>query len=240
MERHWHIEDRDIARVKKVIKDQADNPRVVARQQKNLFPHKPAVRKAVFWSHMVRARLTTQNRVGPGSPVTTFAATTPFPLAYASLRSKRTMEHFIAETVRQAGIGKFNQIAHDLAVNWHRLKSGEWERALQECNRLTTLVEMAEERRVATYIDETFRGFAPKQARNLLQQLGLTRYEIPIDGRLSRWLNPCLSPVALTSTLLDDRAFYVFVLDGIQELCRRSGTVPCLFDAAVIAAMERR
>jgi hypothetical protein len=36
---------------------------------------------------------------------------------------------------------------------------------------------------VAGYIQETFEGFGPKQSRNLLQALGLTRYEIPIDIR---------------------------------------------------------
>ena len=67
------------------------------------------------------------------------------------------------------------------------------------------------ERAVANYIEDTFKGFGPKQSRNLLQMLGLTRYEIPIDSRLITWLNPCLSPVALTSPLLGDRAFYEFV-----------------------------
>lgn len=95
------------------------------------------------------------------------------------------------------------------------------------------------ERAVANYIEDTFKGFGPKQSRNLLQMLGLTQYEIPIDSRLSTWLNPCLSPVALTSPLLGDRAFYEFVQAGIQELCRQAGTVPCLFDASVFAAMEQ-
>ena len=33
-------------------------------------------------------------------------------------------------------------------------------------------------------MSERLAGFGPKQARNLLQGLGLTRYEIPIDSRI--------------------------------------------------------
>ncbi len=249
MKMQWHIEDSDIERVKKVIEDQAEAQLVKARQQ-NLASQRSEVSKEAFWCHMVKARLTTQNRVGPRAPVGIFVGKRPFPLSYKRVRSKRNVEHverFIAKTVKQAKIGKFNNIARDLAVNWFYLKSGEWERALHECNRLTKLPAETDEkerkkteRAVANYIEDTFKGFGPKQSRNLLQMLGLTQYEIPIDSRLSKWLNPCLSPVVLTSPLLGDRAFYEFVLNGIQELCRQAGTVPCLFDASVFAAMEPR
>jgi hypothetical protein len=32
------------------------------------------------------------------------------------------------------------------------------------------------------------KGVGPTQARNLLQSLGLTWYEIPLDSRVVRWL----------------------------------------------------
>ena len=32
------------------------------------------------------------------------------------------------------------------------------------------------------------KGIGPTRARNLLQSLGLTRYEIPLDSRVVRWL----------------------------------------------------
>ena len=189
---------------------------------------------------MVTALLSTQNKVGPGSPVEILAETTPFPLAYEIVCRKRNVERFIAETVRRAGIGKYNQIAHYLAANLRCLKEGEWAQALRECNRLTTLVEADTERDVATYLADTFTGLGPKQSRNLLQKLGLTRYEIPIHSRLSKWLNPCISPVTLTSTRLANSTFHVFVLDGVRDLCQKAGTFPCIFDAAVFTAMERQ
>jgi hypothetical protein len=39
-----------------------------------------------------------------------------------------------------------------------------------------------EERKCAEMINDTLLGFGPKQSRNLLQRLGLTKYEIPIDS----------------------------------------------------------
>jgi hypothetical protein len=48
---------------------------------------------------------------------------------------------------------------------------------------------MFPERIVARVLDEQLRGIGPKQSRNLLQELGLTRYEIPLDSRVAGWLN---------------------------------------------------
>ena len=69
-----------------------------------------------------------------------------------------------------------------------------------------------------------------------LQSLGLTRYEIPIDSRLTDWLNEFGFPVRLTATALGDENYYRFISDGIQVLCERSGVLPCIFDAAVFTA----
>lgn len=71
------------------------------------------------------------------------------------------------------------KIADDLEANLRLLEGGEWERALERCNRLAHSTTREAERQVAEYIRETFHGFGPKQSRNLLQALGLTRYEIP-------------------------------------------------------------
>ena len=55
---------------------------------------------------------------------------------------------------------------------------------LAQCSRLIGPETPREtEAEVADYINDTFRGFGPKQSRNILQELGLTRYEIPIDNR---------------------------------------------------------
>ena len=62
--------------------------------------------------------------------------------------------------------------------------------------------------------------------RNLLQSLALSRFEIPIDSRITKWLNTFGFPVTLSSMVLADRDYYLFVSDGIQRLCEASGVMP--------------
>jgi hypothetical protein len=85
---------------------------------------------------------------------------------------------------------------------------------------------------------ETFHGFGPKQSRNLLQALGLTRYEIPIDTRVTAWLSDFGFPVRLSATALADPNYYDFVSRGIQALCAKCNVFPCILDAAIFAAKD--
>ena len=243
LEIQWKIQNCDIDRVKKVLEDQKQEQtfkELIKAREKNLAKKKSDVSKEDFWRELVLARLTTQNRVGPGSPIETLEEESPFPLAYEKVRSERRKEHFIKETIRSYGIGKYNQSARDLTYNFRYLeKKRGWQQVLQACNQLTSLVTVAEERKVAHEIAKALKGFGPKQSRNLLQLLGLTRYEIPIDSRVLKWLNQAIprGHAKLHAGMLADQAFYEFVLDGIQELCEKAETVPCLFDAAVFSAL---
>lgn len=243
LEIQWTIQDRDIDRVKEVLESQAHEPtfqELMKEREKNCAAKKADVGKEDFWQEMVRARLTTQNKVGPGSPVERLGRANPFPLAYEIIRPSRQKERFIRETIRAYGIGKYQQSARDLAYNWQYLeKKKGWPQILQACNQLTGLVSAEEERDVAHHIAKVLKGFGPKQSRNLLQLLGLTRYEIPIDSRVTKWLNQSIphGQAKLHAGMLTDQEFYEFVLDGIQELCKKAETLPCLFDAAVFSAL---
>ena len=243
LEIQWTIQDCDIDRVKEVLESQAHEPtfqELMKERERNCAAKRPDVGKEDFWREMVKARLTTQNKVGPGSPVDKLRRENPFPLAYEIVRPSRQKEHFIRETIRAYGIGKYQQSARDLAYNWQYLeKKKGWPQTLQACNQLTGRVSAKEERDVAHHIAKVFKGFGPKQSRNLLQLLGLTQYEIPIDSRVIKWLNESIphGHAKLHAGLLADQEFYEFVLDGIQELCRKAEKLPCIFDAAVFSAL---
>ena len=240
MEINWHIGRRDVECVKKLIAKQtaARNRLIRRRKEMNLSENKPSVTQAKFWREMVLARLTVQAPAGPTSPVHKLSKAKPFPLALRKVRSEQDVEDFIADTILARGIGKYSQHAKYLTTNLALLENGEWKKALNECNRLTTLVPASEERKVATYIDETFKGFGPKQSRNLLQELGLARYEIPIDSRLTAWLNEFGFPTELNASVLRSRRRYELVLDEIQRLCQKADKYPCIFDAAVFALAD--
>lgn len=239
MKIEWTISRGDVERVKALLRKQKDNALVRKRRAENLAKIKPRVRRKQFWFQMVSMRLTSVQRSGPDSYVGKFKRKEPFPLAYEALCNVKDVENFIVNVLKNAGGIRFNKIiASQLAVNFELLEKGEWEYVLGQCSRLLCPVTCAIEKEVANYIDEKFKGFGPKQSRNLLQALGLTRYEVPIDSRVTKWLNEFGFPIRLSAGALADRDYYEFVSNGFQVLCAKSGVYPCILDAAIFALSD--
>jgi len=239
MKLQWQIEDKDVVHVKAAVAGKAGNALIRARQQRNLAETKPGVTKRRFWRAMVSMRLTTRQKSGPDSHVARFIRLNPYPLTYPTVHQARDAGVLIAKILKKAGGIRFaDKIASELAQNLDRLEGGLWTVTLAQCNRLTELATRDVEIEVAQHIQRHFLGLGPKQSRNLLQSLGLTRYEIPIDSRMTDWLNEFGFPVRLTATALGDDNYYRFISDGIQALCERSGILPCIFDATVFASRD--
>jgi hypothetical protein len=142
------------------------------------------------------------------------------------------------ELTRFGGIRRSTVIGRELATNHHRLCSGLWDEIDPMLAHLSTHVSAEYEREVANFLADELLGIGPKQSRNLLQALGLTRYEIPLDSRLAKWLNNFGFPIRLNATALADRHYYQLVSDGVQALCHAANVAPCLFDAAVFASFD--
>jgi thermostable 8-oxoguanine DNA glycosylase len=81
-------------------------------------------------------------------------------------------------------------------------------------------------------------GIGPKQSRNLLQGIGVTKYEIPVDSRITKWLNQNLLKHHLSAIPLADKTYYDMVSDGIQLLCKKSNLYPCMLDAAIFTSFD--
>jgi hypothetical protein len=94
------------------------------------------------------------------------------------------------------------------------------------------------ERVAACRVQDRIVGLGPKQRRNVLQTLGLTRYEIPLDSRLTKWLNDFGFPLKLSANSLSDLAVYELVEEGFHALCARIDVLPCLMDAAIFASFD--
>jgi hypothetical protein len=239
MKHTWTVEPADIEKVKAFLADHQDDLFVRRRIERNLGAEKPAVEKAGFWQQMVACLLTTQQRAGPTSAVTRFIRTTPFPLAYSTCLEQPNVAAFAKRTLTNfGGLRRTNRLAAEVAANLSALEAGLWQRTLDTLDTLRTEQGVKAEREAADFIADTFHGFGPKQARNLLQSLGLTRHEIPIDSRITKWLNEFGFPVRLSASALADRDYYSFVTDGLQALCRACGVVPCVLDAAVFASFD--
>ena len=235
----WEVDQTDIERLKAFVEAHQQNPFVTDRIERNLAVQKQAIGRAKLWEQMVGTRLTSVQRSSPTSPVGTFIQTDPFPIQYSALQQQADIETFMREVlVQHGGIRFTNRIPSDLHKNYRLLEDGEWDVLLPTINSLTVPESRDVERDVARYLRERLSGFGPKQARNLLQALGLTRYEIPIDSRLTKWFSEFGFPMKLNSAPLSDPGYYEFVLDGIQALCEAAELIPCVVDAAIFSSYE--
>jgi hypothetical protein len=233
MKQQWQVEGQDKLKVTALVEIHKDNPFVKRRLRRNLAVDKPKVEKADFWQQMASCLLTTRNRSDADTPVGRFIRTQPFPLGHSVCleRQQDLREH--AGKLLTGGIWRANVISDQLVENLDKLERRLWKDTLAALENLRLNQDWATERKTADFIADRFAGFGPKQSRNLLQCLGLTKYEIPIDVRITAWLNEFGFPVRLSPRVLADRDYYCFVLDGIQELCRACDVMPCILDAAI-------
>jgi hypothetical protein len=235
----WQIEPEDIAKVKEFFERHKDNPLVKKRIATNMIDDKPVVTKEIFWKVMISCLLTTQQRSGPGSPVTHFILTDPFPLRYKLCCEQEDLDLFVTKVLSDfGGLRRSTTIGKEAKTNARYLQNGGWQATWQllEPVRLKPCPET--ERQAARFLDDHFEGFGPKQARNLLQKLGLSRFEVPIDSRIAKWLNDFGFPVKLTANALADRNYFEFVSEGFQRLAEDSRIAPCVLDAAIFSSFD--
>jgi hypothetical protein len=239
MELTWSITDDDVAKVQSFMATHADDALVRYRVKRNLTHRPTKIHPADFWHSMVACLLTTQQRSGPKSPVTRFLNGDPFPLALADCRTCSNLRRLVEQILTDfGGIRRGPTIANELTRNLQRLEERYWSQVDVVLDRLIAADDPTTEREAARFIDHVFLGFGPKQSRNLLQMLGLTRYEIPLDSRVAKWFNQFGFPIYLSAGALGDESVYDFVSDGIQLLCRRAAVYPCVLDAAVFASFD--
>lgn len=235
----WEITPEDVARVKEFFDSQKDSRFVQERARRNLRASKPEVTKADFWMSMVACLLTTQQRSGPQSTVNRFLKTPPFPLGYTLCQQQADLPGFVESTLTTfGGIRRAKVIGAEIKANYDYLESGGWQAVFDLINGLRALATVEQEREAAAFLADHLAGFGPKQSRNLLQVLGLAKYETPIDSRITKWLNEFGFPVRLTAAGLSDANYYQFVAEGFQQLCAASDIYPCLMDAAIFASFD--
>lgn len=238
----WQILPKDIERVRAFVDSHRNDAFVKQRIAKNLGQQTAPISEERFWECVVACLLTTQQKAGPTSKVTQFIATRPFPLRYDVCMSHQDdLLDFACKLLTDFGGLRWpRQIAAGVSANLATLEGKwGWQRVFQMIEQLREAQTQEMERTVAHFIDERLCGFGPKQSRNLLQALGLTRYEIPIDSRVTKWLNKDFEfPIKLSSTALADSNYYEFVLDAVQRLCREADVVPCVLDAAIFSSFD--
>jgi hypothetical protein len=233
----WEITKSDIDKVKKFVSDN-DNSFVKNRQLRNVEKQNIIIDKDIIIKRMIMCLLTSQQRSGPNSTVGQFLRLEPFPITYKVLNETENLEVFIRTTLQENGLTRYvNRISGFFSSNYRKITSNNWS-LIGSLEELKSIDSIQFERRISDKLNNDFDGFGPKQSRNFLQALGLTKYEIPIDSRITSWLNDFGFPLTLTSSPLGDTRYYHFVSDGIQELCDKANIYPCILDAAIFSSFD--
>lgn len=235
----WNIEERDVETVKDFFPRWSNDPFVNLRQQRNINLPRPVISRESIWMVMVGCLVTTQQRSGPGSAVKRFLNTQPFVLNYNECVNKSNLEQFAENTITSfGGIRRAASISRQIVNNLAILENDYWDNLIHALELMNNSDDPIVERKCAHIIAGTFEGIGPKQSRNFLQWLGVSRYEIPIDSRITKWLNRHVLKHLLSSTLLSDSVYYDMISDGVLSLCERAGIYPCLLDAAIFTSFD--
>lgn len=234
----WDITDNDVKKVKNFVA-QNQNPFLARRISRNINHDNIQIDKNSILNTMMMCLLSSQQRSGPNTPFGIFIRKTPSPFTIENISQQKDVEEFIIKTLKQNGLTRYiNNISGFFTNNYELLLTTQW-RLLKQLKYMSSVQTTIEsERTLADELDDAFKGFGPKQARNFLQTMGLTKFEIPIDSRITDWLNTFGFPVRLTSAALQDKGYYHFVSDGIQNLCNRANIYPCVFDAAIFSSFN--
>ena len=129
-------------------------------------------------------------------------------------------------------------IGEEVEFNFKWLENGGWRIVREIVEDMTKNQTTETERKSAELIIDNLKGFGPKQSRNLLQSLGLTKIEIPVDSRIIKWLTAFGFPLKLSATALSDKNYYNFVLVGFQRICEACDIFPCVMDAAIFSSFD--
>jgi hypothetical protein len=238
MKFRWVITQSNVNPYREFVERHKNHSIVKERIDRNLQHVGVAISKDHFWRALVGCLLTTQQRSGPNSRVAVFLGTNDQILDFDYCSNAKNLPKVVEGTLSKNGLRRTERIAEeiDLAVSW--LKQGGWSTVKSQLDLIASHTSAKKERSVAHFLKEQFKGIGPKQSRNLIQWMGLSKYEIPLDSRMVKVLRELEFPVPLSSNALADEHYYCFIEDGIQKVMADIGVYPCVFDACAFASLE--
>ena len=183
-------------------------------------------RKERFWRAMVSMRLTTRQKSGPRATWhgSSLESVSPYvPTVHQAPRCRRP-DH--AKVLRKAGRIRSPNARSRPA----RPEPGDSRRWLVDRHARPVQSADAVGARDVEIEVRARSGPLPRLRTEAVPQpvavAGLTRYEIPIDSRLTDWLNEFRFPECARRLALGDDNYYRFISDGIQTLRAQRCTAP--------------
>lgn len=237
---HWNIDDATLQRWRELVDSLADDKFVQARRQRNVERIGIDLSISQLWHVMVGCQVTSMQRSGPTSNVSKFMESGSPALDYDACCEQTDVESFLVSELQRGSLWRAKPIARNLSKIQAALQTGEWSQLTAQLDTLKHNTTKAKERKVARYMQSgKFPGLGPKQSRNYLQWLGLSRYEVPLDSRMLKTLKCLGSNFVPKGTALGDEVVYLFIQDAVQEIAKRLDVYPCILDACVFASRDR-
>ncbi len=235
----WEIDDATLARWRGFVKENFKNQMVRNRHARNIKRENIDLSKSNIWKVFVSCQVTTQQRSGPNTPVSRFLDSGSMALDYSACKKAISIHKLLKRELSSAGLRRAPTIAGNLAEIHNLLESGEWKILLQHLGTLETHTTKSKELKVVQYLkSQKFPGLGPKQARNFIQWIGLSRYEVPLDSRVLRRLKELGCNFVPSATALSDETVYRFVQDGLQQIAASLKIYPCILDACIFSSFD--
>lgn len=240
MQLNWKISNKDLTQWRSFVAENETNNLVKDRKRKNITRKSVNLSKEVLWIAHVGCQVTTQQRSGPYSAVSKFMASDSNVLKYKECAVSTDVEMLIQSELSKAGLRRSKIIAKNLKQILTGLENDGWDDFIQTLKTIEKSTTKIDERNVANYIARKFSGLGLKQSRNYIQLLGLSRYEIPIDSRITKTMKRLGCTFVPGATALNDETVYLLIQDGMQQIAAKLGMYPCILDACIFSSFDVR
>lgn len=129
-------------------------------------------------------------------------------------------------------VGRQKRSSIQLVSNFQKMEN-QWEELEEMLISLKDGTTLEKERKAALLLQK-FDGIGPKQSRNILQMLGLSRYVIPIDSRIIETVRT-LGGIDIPDIArpLSREPAYRHIEDQLNELAKALDLEPCVLEVSL-------
>lgn len=238
MHLNWQFDPDTMHKWSVLVHTQIHTPEVQERIRRTEQPD--ALSKNSVWRTFIICHITSQQRSGPGSPVSRLIESHGPIFDYDLCLAQADRVQFMAAQL--SSLRRFNIIAGQLNQTIDSLEQAGWTGLLNTLSTLTATdmdkpEKMQAENQAVAYM-QTFKGLGPKQSRNFLQMLGLARHEIPIDSRTLKRLREFGCTFVPEPRGLSDPAVYELIQTGLREIADQLGIEPFILDACIFNSFD--
>ncbi len=244
MQAAWTIRKDSIKAWQKLVDEYRDEDVPKTRRRMNVRREGIVLSQEVIWHRLIGCQVTTQQRSGPDTLVTRFLESSSPLFDLKKVRSAASVAKLAEREMSKFGLRMSVRIGARLQTIFNLLERGEWPTLIGHLESLRKSTTQDKERAVAGYLsdrlagsnDKRYPGLGHKQARNFIQWLGLSQWEVPLDSRVLKVLRRLGANFVPRGSALTDEAVYLFVQDLVQEVAMQLGILPCELDACIFAS----